>query len=407
MHKKTLKDLDVKGKTALVSVDYNVSLDLHGRIEDLYRVQASLPTLRYLLERNCKIILISHLGRPEGRVNPKFSLKPVAKALSGLIDQPVQFGLDCVGEVPKRMVGMMKSGQILLLENLRFHPEEEANDAGFARELASLADVFVQDAFGNSHRKHASLAGIPKYLPAAAGLLLEKEVTTITRTIEHPKRPLLAIVGGAKVSDKIEVIDNLVKKADHLVVAGAMANTFFLDEHFKHPIGKSIHEEHMKPEIARIIKAIKAKSRGGDEAAALKKFLILPDLDVAVAKKVDEHAHRREVPIEEVAADDIIVDFGAHSTRRVAQLVHTVGSVIWNGPLGVTEIKQFATSSLELARSIANSKAKSLIAGGDTSAFVDEAKMLQRFDFVSTGGGAALDLMAGKKLPAVEALPDA
>jgi 3-phosphoglycerate kinase len=406
--KQTVRDIDVEGKTVLVSVDYNVSLSLDGSIEDIYRLQASLPTLRYLLERDCKLVLISHLGRPGGRRDPKLSLKPVAKELSHLLDRPVQFAMDCVGKEPQRMAELLKPGQILLLENLRFHPGEEADDPTFARQLASLGQVFVQDAFGNAHRKHASMDAITKYIPSVAGLLLEKEVDTINRAMEKPKRPLAAIIGGAKVSDKIEVIDNFVKKADHLVIGGAMANTFFLNEHFKHPIGKSKHEENMNDEIGRIIAAIKHKYQAnkGDEAAALRKFLLFPDIDVAVTKEVTADAPRREIPIDEVAEDEIIVDFGAHSTKQVTQLVHRCGTVIWNGPLGVTEVKQFAQSSLEVARAIANSKAESILAGGDTAAFVDEYKMIPKFSHVSTGGGASLDLMAGKPLPGVDALPN-
>lgn len=408
MHKQTIKNIDLKNKTVLASVDYNVPFDTDGSIEDLYRLRASLPTLRYLLRQNCRLILISHLGRPGGKPDPKFSLRPVAAELAELLNHRVTFVDECIGHKPRDAIRGMRPREILLLENLRFHAEEEANDPTFAKELAGHGQLFVQDAFGNAHREHASLVGIPKYLPAVAGLLLEKEVTTITRILEHPRRPLLAIIGGAKVEGKIDLIDNLVKKVDQIVIGGAMANTFFLDQHFRLPIGKSVHEEHMKTAISRIISAIKDKFdlEGEDLTKALKDFLVLPEDDVAVAKQVAESAPRWEIATKDVSADDIIVDFGAVSTSRVIRLVHAAGTVIWNGPLGVTEIEQFAKSSVAIARAIADTAAESLLAGGDTAAFVAEFKLLHRFNHVSTGGGAALELMAAKSLPAVEALLD-
>lgn len=408
MNKKTIKDADVEAKTVLVRVDYNVPFDIDGQIEDLYRLKGSLPTIRYLLERNCKVILMSHLGRPKGKPVAKYSLRPVATALSKLLHHDVAFVSNCVGDAVEATVKNLKPKQILLLENLRFHPEEEANDSHFAKQLANLAELYVQDAFGNSHRRHASMDAITHFIPAVAGLLIEREFSVITNALENPQRPFVAIIGGAKVSDKIELIDNLVKRADHLVIGGAMANTFFLDKHYNLPIGRSIHEEHMKPQIMAVISAIKAKFNitGDKLQAALHNFLVLPEADVVVAKAVNEEAASKVVKTVDVEADDFIVDYGPKSLERVTKLVQWAHTVVWNGPLGVTEIPQFAKASVELAKSIAHTNGETILAGGDTAAFVDNNHLLHMFDHVSTGGGAALELMAGKPLPAIEVLPD-
>lgn len=406
MHKKTIKDVNLAGKTILVSVDYNVALSLKGRITDVYRIEASLPTLKYLLAHNCKIVIISHLGRPHGRRNPKLSLKPVAHKLAELLDRPVHFMSDCVGAEVEQAVAAMKPRHILLLENTRFHPGEEANDPNFAAKLARLGQVFVQDAFGNSHRKHASTVGVPKLLPAVAGLLLAREVKAITKPLKHPKRPFVAIIAGAKVEGKIELLHNLIPKVDTLVIGGAMANTFFLDPHYKLPIGKSVHEDHMQREVAEVITAVRHKLQinGKVNREQLDSFLVMPFYDVAVAKAIDVKAKRREISTVDVAKDDYIVDLGIRSLMKIERLAMRAGTIIWNGPFGVTEVPQFATGSVEVAKAIAHSPGETILGGGDTAAFVDKANLRADFDHVSTGGGASLELMAGKKLPAVEAL---
>lgn len=408
MHKKTIKDIQLDKKTVLVSVDYNVALELSGKIADAYRIEASLPTLKYLLARGCRVVLISHLGRPNGRRDPKLSLKPVASSLARMLDKPVMFMNDCVGEKVQAAIGGMLPAQVMLLENTRFHPGEETNDPKFARQLAALADVFVQDAFGNAHRKHASTVGVPKFLPSVAGLLIERELTAITKPLKHPKRPFVAIIAGAKVEGKIELLENLIPRVDILVIGGAMANTFFLDSHYRFPIGKSIHEDHMKNEIARILSDVrhKLKIHGRPQPGALDHFLVLPTLDVAVATRINPQAKRLEKELIDVKENEYIVDLGFRSLMKIERIAMRAGTIFWNGPFGVTEVPQFAKGSVEVAKAIAHSPAETILGGGDTAAFVDQAGLRNEFDHVSTGGGASLELMAGKKLPAIEALED-
>lgn len=408
LNKKTIRDIKLDCKTVLVSVDYNVALELNGQIGDMYRIEASLPTLKYLLAKNCKVVIISHLGRPHGKIDPKLSLKPVAKKLASLLDKPVIFMDDCVGKKVQKAVAEMTAGQVMLLENTRFHSGEETNDPKFAMQLASLAEVFVQDAFGNAHRKHASTIGVPKFLPSVEGLLIEREVEAITKPLKHPKRPFVAIIAGAKVEGKIELLENLIPKVDFLVIGGAMANTFFLDSHYNFPIGKSIHEDHMKNEISRILGDVRHKLgiHGKPKLGALDHFLVLPTLDVAVASKISSSAKRKEKELKDVDKDEYIVDLGFRSLMKIERLVLRAGTIFWNGPFGVTEVPQFAKGSVEVAKAIAHSPAETILGGGDTAAFVDEAGLRNEFDHVSTGGGASLELMAGKKLPAVEALED-
>jgi phosphoglycerate kinase len=390
MTKKTVRDIDLTGKTVLLRVDYNVPIE-DGKVGDPLRIEASFDTICYLLARGCKLVMMSHLGRPDGKPDPDFSLKPVAAKAAKLLGQPIEFVPDCVGPGVEAKVAALKPGQMLLLENLRFHPEEEANEPGFAKALAGLGQVYVNDAFAVIHRAHASTVGVTKHLPAVAGLLVEREVNTITEALEQPRRPLVAIVGGAKVSDKIEVLDNLLAKVDVMVIGGAMANTFLAAEGIE--VGKSRYEPDQMG-IARKIKA-RAEDDGID--------LVLPT-DLVVTGKVEPSAKGTVVGIHDIGPDRLAVDVGPKTIEAAAARIKVAGTVIWNGPMGVSEVKAFAKGSLDLARIIAQVPAESLIGGGDTAAFIDQARLHDQFSFISTGGGAGLELMAGKKLPGIEAL---
>lgn len=390
MTKKTVRELDVAGKKILLRVDYNVPLE-NGQVRDDFRITASLPTINYLLEQNCALILASHLGRPEGKVNPELSLAPTAETLADLLERDVAFVPDIVGEKAQAAAADLEGGQLILLENLRFDEREEKNDAEFAKQLASMAEVFVDDAFAAIHRAHASIVGVAKLLPAVAGLLVEKEVDTITEALESPSRPLLAMIGGAKVSDKIELLNNLIKKVDTLVIGGAMANTFLAAQGVK--IGRSVYEPGQTATAKRILDTAKIR-------------LVLP-ADAVVAEEIRPPTAVRSAPsLDMVGKGDFIADIGPQTIEQVGGLIMDAGTVIWNGPFGLAEIPEFANGSLALARCLADSKAKSVIGGGDTAEFIDSAGLHEKFDLVSTGGGAALELMAGKKLPGVEALLD-
>jgi phosphoglycerate kinase len=390
--KQTVRDIDLTGKLVFDRVDYNVPID-GGVVGDTLRIQGSFETIRYLLERNCRIVLASHLGRPDGKPDPKYSLEPVAKKAAELLKHPVAFAPDCIGHEVADRVKALKSGEIMLLENLRFHPEEEANDDDFAKELASFGEVFVEDAFAVIHRAHASTAGITKYLPAVSGLLVEREVDTITTALENPKRPLIAVIGGAKISDKIEVVSNLLTKVDALLIGGAMANTFLAAD--GHEIGKSLYEKDQIALAHRIVK--QAEERG------IKLFL---PIDVVVTDDITGKGSHRTVPVVGVKPGEAIVDIGPKSIEKATTAIAQAGTIIWNGPLGITEVPAFAAGSRLLAEKIIHTKAQSIIGGGDTAAFVDAAGLHDRFGFVSTGGGASLELMSGKPLPGIEALLD-
>lgn len=396
-NKKTIKDIEVADKTVLLRADYNVPLDDHGQITDDYRIRANLPTLKYLLDRNCQVIIVSHLDRPGGHEDPSKSLRPVAERLNELIEPAVSFVDESVGRKVKKAVANLEPGTAVLLENLRFHEEEMADEPAFAHEFADLADVFVEDAFGVAHRSHALTDAITRQLPSVAGLLVEQEFTAITEAVEHPKRPLLAIVGGAKVSDKIEVLRRLAERADRVVVGGAIANTFFKRDGIN--IGESTYEEGQEDEIDDIYK--KAQDKPDD-------FLWLPRTDVAVAKAIEEGESRVEIATRDVGDDDYILDLGATSIDQVIGRIKAASTVIWSGPLGYTELPEFAKGSRAVAETIADSHVTSVIGGGDTAAFIFSRgeEFAKKFTHVSTGGGAALDLIAGKKLPAVEALAD-
>lgn len=388
----TIHDIDVKNKRVFVRVDFNVPL-AGGKITDELRMEAAVPTIEYLLDQNAALILASHLGRPEGKKEAGLSLEPVAKALSEILDRPVEFACDCVGEEVQEKAANLKAGQILLLENLRFYKEEEANDAKFAAELASLAEVYVDDAFAAVHRAHASIVGIPKHLPGAMGLLVQKEYETITSLLDKPKRPFTAIIGGAKVSTKIDVLESLIEKADTIVIGGAMANTFLFA--LGHDLAESILEQDQVDEVERIMASAKA---AGVE-------IILP-VDLVVASAPEESAKSRVCGLDELHGDDKAFDLGPATEKVIGESVVKSTTVFWNGPLGFSEVDQFAKASTSLAHQLIKSSAETVIGGGDTASFIDELGLHDKFDFVSTGGGASLELLAGKKLPGIEVLRD-
>jgi phosphoglycerate kinase len=421
--KKTIRDIDLQGKTVLVRVDYNVPLD-HGKIADDYRIQKSLPTIQYLLDQKCKVILCSHLGRPEGPNDSSCSLKPCATRLGELLGQKVQFEGDCVGPDVVAAAKALKPGDVLLLENLRFHKEEEANDDGFAKQLASLADVFVQDGFGVVHRAHASTDAVTHHLPSVAGLLLEAEVDTITKVIDNPPRPLMAIIGGAKISDKIDILNRFIDIADFVAVGGAMANTFLLAKDID--IGNSKAEKDEVPLAEEIMEKARAKSKK-------QQFIFYVPQDGVVAKEVDAKAKTRIVdwdahvvaaienyparpPRESgrVADDEMILDIGPFSGAFIAGGMQLANTVVWNGTMGVTEtnglqgpIGPFAHGTDILVDALLGDyghKPFTVVGGGDTAGYIEERKLIDQFGHVSTGGGASMELMSGKKLPGVEAL---
>ncbi|MDB5161746.1 MAG: pgk, phosphoglycerate kinase [Candidatus Saccharibacteria bacterium] len=403
--KLTIRDVPIAGKTVLVRVDYNVPVDKEtGKIDDDFRIRASLPTLQYLLEHHCKVVVMSHLGRPEGR-EEKFSLTPVAERLQELLGVPVQFVDDCIGDKVVQAIRKAAPGTIVLLENLRFYKEEEADDHEFAKKIATStgARYFVQDGFGVVHRAHASTHAITLCIPSVSGLLLEKEYVTITNAMRAPQRPLTAILGGAKISDKIAIIEEFVKVADKIIIGGAMANTFLAYKGI--PMGKSILEDNQDQELDRIYAA--AKEKVGE--AEVDNFIVLPT-DVAVAKSPTPEAERRVVDIHNIEADDEALDIGDASIDHMISSLQGVETVIWNGTLGYAEIPAFAHGSARLALELATHKnITSIIGGGDTADFVLKwgGDGGNGFTHVSTGGGASLELMSGEKLPGIESLLDA
>lgn len=394
------------GKTVLVRADYNVPINDKGEISDDFRIRASLPTIRKLLEYGSKVVIISHLGRPDGERNEKYSLHPVAQRLSELLGQEVRFVYDCIGPKVRVEVRHAPMRSVTLLENLRFHPEEEANDSEFARQLAadSGASYFVQDGFGVVHRAHASTSAITQYLPSVAGLLLEREYLALTDAMRNPERPLVAVLGGAKVSDKIGVIKSFVDVADTIIIGGAMANTF-LAYHGMF-MGRSMVEADQQAVIDEIYEAVRAKVGSGNESS----FLVLP-VDLGVGTSTEPTATRQDVSIQGVPAESMALDLGPQSTEYIRQIVTGARTVIWNGTLGMAENPVFATASSALAATLAGHKDSitSIIGGGDTADFVlhwDEENGAS-FSHVSTGGGASIDLLSGMKLPGIEALLDA
>lgn len=426
--KKTVKDIDIKGKRVLLRADYNVPIDEHGRITDDYRIRQSLQTLNYLLQRDCSVVIMSHLGRPKGKVDKHLSLASVARDLGKLLKRQVDFVTDCVGPLVNQKTAILKPGQVILLENVRFHPEEEAYKADFAKQLVadSHAEIFVQDAFGVVHHPAVSVSELPKYLPGVAGLLLAAEVDAITEVISNPQRPLLGIIGGAKIADKIDVLENFIKLADIVAVGGAMANTFLLAEGIR--IAKSKVDKADVPLAKDIIEKARAKARK-------QPFVFYLPQDAVVADSLERNAKTRIVDWQahviadienypkrpprssaEIKANEMILDIGPFSGAFIAGAMQLCNTVIWNGTLGVTEtpglrgpVGPFAHGTELVMEAMCGQfghKPFSLVGGGDTVAYLEQRQMVDRFNHVSTGGGASLELMAGKKLPGVEALQD-
>jgi len=387
--KKTVRDISVKGKRVLVRVDFNVPLE-NGEVADDTRIRAVLPTIRYLLDRGAAVILMSHLGRPKGLVQEDLRLDPVGRRLSELLGQEVVKVDDCVGPEVERATKSLQSGQVLLLENLRFHPEEEENDQGFARQLASLADVYVNDAFGTAHRAHASTTGVTEYLPSVAGLLMERELQMLGDALANPTRPFVAVLGGAKVSDKIGVIRNLLNKVDLLLLGGGMANTFLKAQ--GHQVGESLVED----DSLALAKDILAQAGGK---------LVLP-VDVVVADAFAEDADTQTVGVEQVPPGWRILDIGPRTVGLFEDRLRSAGTVVWNGPMGVFEFPRFAAGTIALASSLASGPATTIVGGGDSIAALQQAGLAEKMTHVSTGGGASLEFLEGRVLPGVEALED-
>ncbi len=390
MPKKSIRDLDLDGKRVLVRVDFNVPLE-QDTVSDDSRIRAAMPTLEYLIERRAKLILCSHLGRPKGRPTPAYSLKPTAERLSQLLKQPVRMAPDCVGPAVKAQAAAVQPGQLLLLENLRFHPEEEANEVTFCQELATLADVYVNDAFGSAHRTHASTVGVTALLPAVAGLLMERELNFLGKALTDPNRPFVAILGGAKVSDKIRVIKRLLDMVDCLIIGGGMANTFLKAQ------GKAVGQSLL--EADRVELARNLLRQGGNK-------LILPE-DVCIADRFDAEAQKQTVSVDAVPDEWRILDIGPRTLMRFTASLQNARTVIWNGPMGVFEMPPFAVGTFAIARALAKlSQATTIIGGGDSAAAVEQAGLADQMTHISTGGGASLEFLEGKQLPGVAALQD-
>ncbi len=393
MDKKTVRDLDVAGKKVLVRVDFNVPFDDQGNISDDTRIRASLETIKYLVEQKAAVILMAHLGRPKGQVNPKFSLAPVAKHLGELLGQKIVFVNDCIGAETKAAAKMLKPCQIMLLENLRFHKEEEKNDMEFAEQLASLADMYVNDGFGVSHRAHASVEGVTHFLPAAAGFLLEKEIAYVGRAVTEPLHPFAAIIGGAKVSDKIGVINNLLDKVDTLLIGGGMANTFLAAQGCA--MGKSLGEED-KIELA---KELLAKAAQNKVNLLLPTDLVMAEAFAPDAKHVNEDVHH-------LNQEYMGLDIGTETAKAYAEALADAKMIVWNGPMGVFEMDAFCKGTEAVAKAVARSRAISIVGGGDSVAAIEKLGLAKRISHISTGGGASLEYLEGKVLPGVAALDD-
>ncbi len=426
--KKTVRDINLKGKQVLLRADYNVPVDDYGRITDNYRITQSLPTIEYLLKQGCKLVITSHLGRPEGKVDKHYSLAPVAKELSKLLKQKVGFIPDCIGPEVNKRTGALKSKDVVVLENVRFHPEEEANNTAFAKQLVadSHAEVFVQDAFGVVHHGAVSVSVIPKYLPGVAGLLVEKEVDTITEVMHKPQRPLLCVIGGAKIADKIDILNRFIEIADFVAVGGAMANTFLLAEGIK--VGKSKVDKVDVPLARQILEKARAKAKkqhfifylpqDGVVADSLdrKAHTRIVDWDAHVIAEVENYPKRPPRASSRIKSEEMILDIGPFSGAFIAGGLQLSNTVIWNGTMGVTEtdsvrgpVGPFAHGTELIMDGICGEyghKPFSVVGGGDTVAYIEERQVTHCFNHVSTGGGASLELMAGKKLPGVEALID-
>ena len=393
MNKKTVKDIDLKGKKVFVRCDFNVPMDKEQNITDNTRIVAALPTIKYLLEQGCKVILASHLGRPKGEFKPEFSLKPVSKELSRLLNKEVIMAEDVIGKDAKTKAENLKEGEILLLENVRFHREETDNDPEFAKELASMAEVYVNDAFGAAHRAHASTAGIAAYLPAVSGFLIEKELEVLGNAINNPERPFMAILGGAKVSDKIGVIDSLLDKVDTLMIGGGMAYTFFKAQGYN--VGNSLCE------VEKTGLALEAMEKA--KAKGVK--LMLP-VDTKIGKEFDPNTESKTVAWTEIPDGWEGFDIGEKTIEMFTEELQKAKTVIWNGPVGLFEFDQFAIGTNAIAKTLAELDATTIIGGGDSGAAVEKAGLADKMTHISTGGGASLEFLEGKKLPGIECLLD-
>jgi phosphoglycerate kinase len=389
---RTIKDIDISGKRVLFRVDFNVPLDEHRNITDDSRIRAVLPTLKYALGHNARLIIASHLGRPKGKAVPELSISPVANRLGKLLEKEVIMANDCIGPEIKKLVHKMEPGGVLLLENLRFHPEEQKNDDTFAKALAELCDVYVNDAFAVSHRTNASVVAITKFAPiSVAGFLLQKELDYFNNAMADPKRPLVAIVGGAKVSSKIGALENMLHHVDKFIIGGAMANTFLKST------GCDVGKSKVEPDLVEVAASVMKK-------AAEKGIRFYLPVDVVVASHFDAKAETKIVPIQEIPRDWMALDIGPATSLLYSQVLYDAKTIVWNGPLGAFEMDAFSMGTFAMAHSVANSNALSIVGGGDTDAAIHKSGEIDRITYISTGGGAFLSLLEGKTLPAVAAL---
>jgi phosphoglycerate kinase len=389
MNKKTVKDIDLKGKRVLMRVDFNVPM-AEGKVSDDKRIKASLPTIQYVLDQGASLILMSHLGRPKGGPSPEFSLKAASEALAVLLGRPVQMAPDCIGPAVASMAASLKPGDVLMLENTRFHAGEENNDLDLAKALASLGEVYVNDAFGSAHRAHSSTEGVARFLPAVSGLLMAQELEYLGRATSNPEHPYIAILGGAKISDKIGVVENLLAKCDKLIIGGGMANTFLA--------GKGYAMQDSLVESAAVDTARAIMTKAGDR-------LLLP-VDAVIADKFEANADSRVVAVDAVPAGWRIMDIGPKSIEAFRTALQGARLIVWNGPMGVFEMPKFAEGTFAMAKMLATSGAKTVIGGGDSASAVKKAGVAKQMTHVSTGGGASLEYLEGKELPGVAALQD-
>lgn len=393
MSKKTVRDIDLKDKKVLVRCDFNVPMDEDQNITNNIRIVSALPTIKYLLEQNCKVILCSHLGRPKGQVKAEYSLKPVAKELSKLLGKEVIMANDVIGEDAFSKARNLKNGEILLLENLRFHREETDNEPEFAKKLATFAEVYVNDAFGTAHRAHASTEGVTRYLPAVSGFLIEKELKFLGESLENPERPFVAILGGSKVSDKIGIIENLIDRVDALLIGGAMAYTFFKAQGYN--VGNSLCEEEKCDLALELLEKAKKKNVK----------LLLP-VDTRIVKEIKEDTEIKTVGFDEIPDGWEGIDIGEKTIEIFAKELENAKTIIWNGPVGVFEYEKFAVGTNRIAKILGNIDAIKIIGGGDSAAAIQKAGVAEKMTHISTGGGASLEFLEGKKLPGIEALLD-
>jgi phosphoglycerate kinase len=391
LNKKSIQDIDVKGKKVLVRVDFNVPIDENGSITDDRRIREALPTIKYLREHNAKVILMSHLGRPKGKFNMKYSLKPLAERLSEKLGIDVKLAGDVIGDEVLAMTNSLKDGDVMLLENVRFYEEEEKNDKEFSKKLAALGDIYVNDAFGTAHRAHATTAGIAEYLPSAIGFLIKKELDIMGKALTTPERPFVAILGGAKVSDKIGVIENLMDKVDALLIGGGMAFTFY--KAMGYEIGKSILEAD-KVELAGEIL----------EKAKEKRIKLLLPIDIVIAPEFNNDAHRRTVTANMIPEDQLGLDIGEHTREVFSDIVKHAKTVVWNGPMGVFEMSNFAKGTFALAEAMSECKGTTIVGGGDSAAAIEQLGFADKITHISTGGGASLEFLEGKILPGIDAI---